>query len=181
MTFQATCNRKLWVVFFLLTGATALGWYGVWFLNTHPIRMEDDALMDPGTKLLFSLVMGVVVLSWTVSWGVLLRQLLGGTAFTLEADGIHGTVIAQMRFALILVMPVRRIPYGAIRRVEVEEGMTVLHLDTALVEAPLGRRLLAREYHLLHGFTKETPEEIRAALARFGVTPSHTDTREDAL
>ncbi len=56
--------------------------------------MEDGSPMDNQTKLLFGVAISIIVSSWTGSFFTLLRQVLAGYAFTMDAKGIYSTATA---------------------------------------------------------------------------------------
>ena len=166
MEFKAKLNAKFFVVFALLLGIVIFGWYGVYFLNANEIMMED-APMDPSTKLIFTVFLSAVVLSWSVSALVLLRQIVFGRAFTLDDEGVHDTATAVNLLAFIFVVPIRKIPYDAIEKIDEENGALTLHIDKERVEVfSLFRPFLRKSCHLFSGFTAENRETIKAELDR---------------
>ena len=124
--FKAKLNLKFYIVSILLLGIVALGWYGLCFLNTNEILMEDNTPMDSQTKTLFSIAIGTVVLSWTFSFVTLIRQMLCGYAFMIDENGIHTTSTAINVLAFIFVVPIRTIPFSAIERVSKDDGVLTL-------------------------------------------------------
>ena len=89
MKFRAKPNLKFYIISMLLLGVVAFGWYGVYFLNANEILMENNSPMDSQTKMLFTMAIGAVVLSWTFSFFTLIRQVLFGCAFVIDENGIH--------------------------------------------------------------------------------------------
>ena len=166
MEFKAKLNAKFYAACILLFGVVIFGWYGVYFLNANEIMMED-APMDPGTKLVFTVLLSAIVLSWSVSFLALMRQILLGRAFTLDDEGVHDTATAVNLLAFIFVVPVRKIPYDAIEKIDEENGTLTLHIDKRKVEAfILFRPFIRKSYHLFSGFTAETRETIKSELDR---------------
>lgn len=158
---KARLNTKFYLVALLLLILSAFAVYGIYFLNANEIRMEDGTPMGTGVKLLFSMMMGVIVLSWIVSFFTVLRQILCRHAFYMDEDGIHKSATAIIVLAFILVVPVTKIPYAAIEEIYEENGILTARLDKSKVEAPrLFHRFVRRDYHFFSGFTKETKDEI---------------------
>ena len=123
--------------------------------------MEDNLPMDNRIKLLFSIAIGVVVLSWTISLFTLVRQIWMGQAFSMDEEGIHSTATGTIIFALIFIIPVRTIPYSAIENISEESGVLTLHIDKAKIDMiPILRIFAEKRYHLFSGFTAEKQENI---------------------
>lgn len=119
---------KFYIVTALLACMVVFGWYGVWFWSVNEIMMED-APMSAEMKTLFAVLMALIVSSWTLSLFALFRQILVGAAFTLDRNGIHTTATAIIVLAFIIVVPVKRIPFDAIRSLREEDGVLVATLD----------------------------------------------------
>ncbi len=168
MKFKAGLSVKFYLVTVLLSGLVVFGWYGVWFLNANTILMEDDTPMTADTKLIFTILLCVIIASWSVSLLTLIRQIIMGCAFKIDEIGIHSTVTAMLIFSLIFVIPVRTIPFEAVTKVEREEGHIVLHIDKSKVESyPLLSFFIRKEYRLFSGFTTAKNEEIESCLRNF--------------
>jgi len=166
---KAKLSVKFYIIASFLLGVVLLGWYGVIFLNTNEI-LVDDLPMDADTKLIFTVLMSAIVLSWTLSLLTVIRQMLLGYAFFLDENGIHATATVVVIFAFILVVPVRRIPYEAIQQIGDENGILTVHIDKSKIQAlPVLKPLVRKEYHFFSGFTKEKTESIKGMLSRFRV------------
>lgn len=86
----------------------------------------------------------------------------------MDENGISQTATATIIFAFILVMPVREIPYSAIRKVSKNEKGLILILDKSQIKTfPLAKPFLCKKYHLFVGFTSQKPEEIQSQLEYF--------------
>lgn len=167
MEFKAKLNSKFYVVSLLLLGAVALAGYGVLRLNMNEILLKDGEPMGREIKMLISAVIGAVALSWTVSFFAMVRQMLLGCAFRMNDDGIAMTLTAVRAGAFILVMPVRNIPYSAIKKVSDENGTFVLHIDKSKLDMlPVFRTFASGRYTLFAGFTVNERDEIKAELEK---------------
>lgn len=166
MNFKSKLNLKFYISSIVLSGMVALIWYALYFINTNEIMMED-APMDSGTKMFFSAAFCVVALSWTLSLFTVLRQWLRGYGFYMDNDGICSTATAVNIFALIFIVPIRKIPYSAIKRMSYENGILTLHIDKSNIDVfPLFRIFVNKSYHFFHSFTSTEHDEIKAELLR---------------
>lgn len=165
MKFVAKLNLKFYIVMVLLFGITVLGWYGLFFLNANQILMEDNTPMDSQTKILFSVVIGFAVLSWTFSLFAILKQMFVGYAFSIDESGINRTLTAINIFAFIFVVPIKNIPFDAIEKVSKEDGTLTINIDKSKIEVSSIFRIFARKkYHFFAGFTEAKQEEIQKQL-----------------
>lgn len=168
MEFKAELNLKFYIVLILLLAITVFGWYGLFFLNTNEILMEDNVPMGNQIKMFFSGIIGLVVLSWTISLFVLLRQMFIGYAFSIDEEGINLTATAVNILAFIFVVPIRKIPFTAIKRVSLENGKLVIHIDKSKIDInPIFRIFARKKYHFFSGFTIKKQESILLELSRY--------------
>ncbi len=168
MKFKAKLNLKFYIISILLLGIVVFGWYGVYFLNPNEILMEDNTPMDSQTKMLFTIVIGAAVLSWTFSFFTLIRQMIFGYAFVIDENGIHNTATAINVLAFIFVVPIRTIPFSAIERVSEDDGVLTLHIDKMGIDInPLLRIFARKRYHLFSGFTVEKQDVIKVELEKY--------------
>ena len=169
MKFKAKLNLKFYIVSILLLGIVVFGWYGgVYFLNTNEILMEDNAPMDSQTKMLFTIAIAIVVLSWTFSFFTLIKQMLFGYAFMIDENGIHNTATAINVLAFIFVVPIRTIPFSAIEKVSEDDGILTLHINKSEIDMIPFLRVFARtKYHLFSGFTVENRDIVKTELEKY--------------
>lgn len=168
---------KFYIVTVLLACMVVFGWYGVWFWSANEIMMED-APMSAEMKTLFAVLMALIVSTWTLSLFTLLRQILAGAAFTLDRNGIHTTATAIIVLAFIIVVPVKRIPFDAIRSLREEDGVLVATLDKSKIALfPPLRLFVRREYRFFFGFAKQNPEQLRRLLLEYTSLTVEEETR----
>ncbi len=169
MKFKAKLNLKFYIVSILLLGIVVFGWYGgVYFLNTNEILMEDNAPMDSQTKMLFTIAIAIVVLSWTFSFFTLIKQMLFGYAFMIDENGIHNTATAINVLAFIFVVPIRTIPFSAIEKVSEDDGILTLHINKSEIDMiPFLRVFARKKYHLFSGFTVENRDIVKTELEKY--------------
>ena len=165
---KARLTIKFYIISIVMFCLVAFAWYGIYFLNSNEILMEDNAPMDTGTKSLFTVLMSIVAISWTASLLTLIRQMLLGQAFRIDEDGIHNTVTAIIILAFVFVVPIKRIPYNAIQQLSEENGILTVRMDKAKIQAaPILKLFAQKDYHFFSGFTKEKTENIKATLNDF--------------
>lgn len=164
--FKARLGMKFYIAAFLLFCLTALGWYGVYFLNSNVIY-TDGSQMDGAAKTVLSAAIGAVLLSWTFSLIAMIRQIITGHAFTIDGSGIGSTVTAFMFLAFIFVVPVKNIPYSAIEKITVDKGITTLRLKKREIKTnPALLPFLPKEFHFFAGYTAEPQDLIKAVFDR---------------
>ena len=165
---KARLNLKFYIISIVMLCLVIFVWYGICFLNSNEILMEDNTSMDAGTKSLFTVFMSIVAISWTASLLTLIRQTLLGYAFRVDEDGIHNTATAIMILAFIFVVPIKRIPYNAIQQLSEENGILTILIDKSKIQvAPFFKPFVRKEYHFFSGFTKENVENIKETLNDF--------------
>ena len=165
---KAKLSLKFFIIACLLLGIVVLGWYGVYFLNANEILMEDDTPMDLGTKMTMTILISLVVLSWSLSLVTVIRQMLLGCAFCIDENGIHNTATVILVLAFVFVVPVKLIPYDAIERINEENGVFSILIDKCKIQAlPILKPFIRKEYHFFSGLTKEKTENIREILNKF--------------
>lgn len=168
MKFKAKLNLKFYIVSLLLLGIVLLGWYGLYFLNTNKILMEDNTPMNDQTKILFTIIISAVVLSWTFSLFVLIRQAIFGYAFVVDENGIHTTATAINVLAFIFVIPIRTIPFSAVEKMSEDNGVLTLYIDKTKIDInPILRTFARKRYRLFSGFTVEKQNVVKAEIEKY--------------
>ena len=164
----AKLSPKIYITLLLLFALTAFGAWGTYYLNVNEILMEDGTPMGADVKLMMTIVLGSVVLSWGLSFLCLLFHALRGEAFHMDGDGIHATITFVSFLAFIFVVPVSCIPYEAITHTATENGVLTAYIDKSKVDAPrLLKLFLSKRYRFFAGYTKADTKEVEKALARY--------------
>ncbi|HIW15570.1 MAG TPA: hypothetical protein H9691_09050 [Firmicutes bacterium] len=137
----------------------------LWFL---PSWLSEDILLDDNTplpaaqKTVITVIFILVLLSWTVSLIVMIMQIVRGSLFTADASGITHTLQAMVLFALIIVIPIRKIPREAIENLEEKDGHLQARLNKRKVDVcPLWRPFVQKTYHFGYRFAKTDPASLR--------------------
>ena len=168
MNFKVKLSLKFYIVSFFLLGIVAFGWYGIYFLNTNEILMEDNTPMDIQIKIILTIAIGAAVLSWTFSLFTLIRQAIFGYAFMIDENGIHTTATAINLLAFIFVIPIKTIPFSAIKKVSEDNGVLTLYIDKTKIDIiPILRTFARKKYHLFSGFTVEKQDIIKAEIEKY--------------
>ena len=167
MTFKAKLNIKFYVVSVLLLCLVLFVWYGIYFLNANEILMDNNP-MDSETKSIFTALISIVAVSWTMSLFSLIHQIISGIAFCMDDDGIHTTATAVMVLAFIFVVPIKTIPYDAIVQIYEDNCILSIKLDKSKISTlPILKLFVKNEYRFFSGFTKENSSEIKQMLDQF--------------
>lgn len=168
MTLKARLNSKFYIATCLLLCCVLFSCYGIYFLNANEILVGDDTPMSTEMKLLFTVLLSAVAISWIISLLTLIRQMITGSAFYMDEGGIHKTSTAIMIFAFIFIIPIKRIPYHAIKSISDENGILSIKFDKSQIEVfPLLRFFARSEYHFFAGCTKEKTSDIKSLLDQF--------------
>lgn len=149
---EVKLNKKYYIVTILMAALVIFVWYGIYFLNTNQLMIEDDPMTD-NEKITFTIMFTAVAVIWTLSFIIMVRQIFLGYAFSMDIDGIHNTLNCTMLFAFIFVSPIRRIPFSAITGVSKRDGHLVVSIDKSQVAVlPIFRPFIRCEYHFFQGF-----------------------------
>lgn len=168
MQYKAKLNIKFYIVSMLLFGLVIFIWYGVYFLNTNVILMDDDAPMSDDTKLFFTVALSIIGISWTISLITVIRQIVMGTAFIVDENGIHYTATAINIFAFIFVIPVKTIPYSAITKISNENGILTVFFDKDQIKVlPILRFFARKQFSFFYGFTTENLSNIESEIKKY--------------
>jgi len=88
---------------------------------------------------------GLICLVCLSSVFVLLRQItkFNNTAFTVDHEGIHDTFISVTIFAFILILPVKLIPWNAVKEIKNDDGDLSLEINRKeVVASPVAKIIL---------------------------------------
>lgn len=166
--FKAKLNFKFYLVALVFLGVVVLGWYGIYFLQTHEILMENGEPMESTTRIVFLVLGLLIVLSWTFSFLIVLIQALRGYGFYMDEDGIHNTVTAIVFLSFIFVVPIKEIPYFAIIKTVENRGVVTLVLDKSKLRMSSFLNMFAQqEYHFFHTFITAKQEDVQEAYYHF--------------
>lgn len=168
MNYKAKLNTKFYIVSLFLLALVIFIWWGIYFLNTNVILMEDNTPMTIDIKLFFTIALSAVGLSWTLSLITVIRQIVFGAAFSIDENGIHNTATALNIFAFIFVVPIKNIPFNAINKITNENGVLTIYFDKDQINCFLFLRLFVRKrFTFFYGFTTDNQKIIEAEIKKF--------------
>ena len=163
MSYKAKLNTKFYIVSLFLLALVIFIWWGIYFLNTNVILMEDNTPMTTDIKLFFTIALSVVGLSWTLSLITVIRQIVFGAAFSIDENGIHNTATALNIFAFVFVVPIKNIPFNAINKITNENGVLTIYFDKDQINCfPLLRLFVRKRFTFFCGFTTDNQKIIEA-------------------
>lgn len=117
------------MIFFAVMGLliSAFVLYGIFFIWTEEIKMEDDSLMPIWFKAVFSVIAVVVVAGFLkYSVGVIIRLIQKRGAMLLTPDGVGDTFAVFSFLALMTSVSVKFIPWEAFASEAETEGTVPL-------------------------------------------------------
>ena len=142
--------------------------YGAYFMCVNQVTGENGLPLSNGERTFFVVAISIIGLSWLISFITMLRQAVMGCAFEIDAQGIRKTASTMTFLAFVFVVPIRTIPYNAIKSVSDKGGMLTLSIDKAKLDvSPLLRAFIRSEYSFFRGFTTANTEDIKYALDRY--------------
>ena len=124
--FKLNSKFYLFIVFFAVVGAVL-------------IHMGFSLLLDDagGQGVVLPALFALVGASYLIVAMTLILQLVfyKGSGLKMDEEGIHETFVLANIFAFFFAMPVKFIPWDAVRAFDEEKGCMVAYLDTSKVEA----------------------------------------------
>lgn len=102
---------------------------------------------------------------------VLIRQVVkfSNTAFSVDKEGIHDTFVGIVFFALIIILPVRHIPWSAVREIKEENGNTHIKINKKdVVASPVAKLILGIfGFDFCHKATQKLNETEKAIVTTY--------------
>ena len=168
--FKAKLNFKFYIIALVLLGVVLLGWYGIYFLQTHEILMENGEPLEATTRAVFMVLGVLIVLSWTFSFFTVFIQAFRGYGFYMDEDGIHNTATVLVFLAFVFVVPIKEIPYSSIIKTLEVRGIPTLVLDKSKLRMSSFLNMFAQqEYHFFHTFIKAKREDVQEAYYHYSM------------
>lgn len=157
--FTKKWNAKFYFAAAFLGGILALIGYAASLIGTGRVADENGEALAPVWNTVFYIVITIIGTTYFITFLALILQFIRfkSAAFTLDSDGIHNTLCIVMLFAFVLVVPVKFIPWSAVKSLDTDDEVVSVRLNTAQVQASrLGKLILAvRGYSFCYTFTKE--------------------------
>ena len=136
-------GAKTYFFLSLFVVVSAVAFYFAYMSATGKISFEFK-IGSASANLLVSVLFLLVALSHLTSFVVVLINIFKNKniALSLDANGIHNTFVFVMFGAAMLVLPVKEIPWEAVKEINEERGVCALRVDPDIIEA----NFLAKKY-----------------------------------
>ena len=117
-------NCRFWTALIGLLLILVLAAKGVSVLWTDTILDETDTPLGMGVQRTLAVMIMVICSSWLYSALVMLKQCIvhRGRGFILTEEGVEHTLTFVLFLAFVFVLPVRRIPWSAVKAWDAETG-----------------------------------------------------------
>lgn len=90
--------------------------YGIYFISTNTIYMEDNTVMPFYFKIIFISVFSIILLGTLFITFPFIKRIITKTgAMTIDKDGIHNTFICFGLFAFTTIIKINFIPWTALK------------------------------------------------------------------
>lgn len=166
MIYEPKLKPVFYILCILLCALVVFGWYAIYFLNTNVIMMEDVP-MSSDMRTIMTVLLSVIVGTWTFSLVTAVTQAVRGYAYSLDETGICNTLMGIMIFSLIIVIPIKCIPYTAIAEFTTKDGEPVAKVRRKEVVVPFILRPFVRgEYFFLYRLSRTDFDELKGHISR---------------
>ena len=141
-------------------------------LFTNQVQ-DENGLMDPIVSLILAIIISFIWIVYVFSGITMLRLATKNKFCCLELTekGIENTAVFVNLFALIIILPVRCIPWEAVKSYESEPIGLSLSVDTNRVDAGFIAKLILKfsGYRFCHGMVKPkvTDEDLEPYKHKF--------------
>ena len=169
-------HKAGWRYYFFLVffgAASILGLRVIWMLLNGQV-MDGDQPMSRGVAVILSIVIGIAFSTYIETTLILLWQLLryNGCGLEITEKGVEHTLVWVNILCIVLVLPVRCIPWEAVKYADLENGpyirVHVKQVDAGLLAKAI---LWVLGYHFCYSFVKPavTSGEIERYQHRFSI------------
>ncbi len=155
-----------------LAAVVALGMEVVYMLANGKVLYEGEPMPQTEAKIL-AIVMAVILVTYAISALSMLVHLIAykGVAMEVTDEGVENTLTAIVFLAFVVVLPVQKIPWGAMKRTKNADKDMGVHVkvDKELVQAaPAAKMILQiRGFNFCKSFCRpafteaELPKKLR--------------------
>lgn len=168
-------NWRYWFFLILFSGVVILGASVVPNLFAGEITDENGEPLGPAFSIIIGTLMTLVLCTYLITVFTLLRQLVvrRGRGLKITDTGIEDTMVFVNVFALVFVLPVRCIPWEAIKYYDKTDKGLYVRVNTKQVQAGFLARIILKilGYQFCQGFVKPdvTAEDIARYEHRFSL------------
>lgn len=185
--FEKKFNWKIWFFILLFAGTVLMASYGVFLLATNQIVDEDGLPLHPLFIGLMCFMICLVCSTYAATAIALLKQVTvyKNTAFRIDEEGIHNTLVFVYLFAFVIVCNVRLIPWSAVRYInnEDKEAMYIRVRSKEVSASSIGKLIIAiLGYQFCYSFTKtKLSQAERAIILSYCINQPNCKTPNDDL
>ncbi len=160
-------NWRFWTALVGLLLVLVLAAKGISMLWTETILDETDTPLGMGVQRALAVAMMVVCSSWLYSALVMLKQCIvyRGRGFILTEEGVEHTLTFVIFLAFVFVLPVRCIPWSAVKAWDAEEGYIRVRRKPIRAGFIAKTLIAVRGYSFCYSFVK--PELSREEFEQF--------------
>ena len=166
MVYEPKLKPLFYILCIVLCALVILGWYFVYAMSTDVIMMEDEP-MPSDMKAVLTGMFSFIIGTWSLSLVTVIIQAVRGYAYSLDETGICNTCMGIMIFSLIIVIPVKCIPYTAIADFSLNMGEPVAKINKKDVEVSFLLRPFVRgEYYFLYRLSCTNVDKLKERISR---------------
>ena len=167
MEFKARFSKMFYIMLVFLVLGSAMCSFALFSVLSGRVVLEGIQ-HNESAMLILKLLLFMVTLSWVLSCVSAVSQAIKGYAFVIAEEGITSTVTMLRAFAFIFVVPVKNIPYSAIKEIEEKNGYLVAVLDKDEIDvSPFLKPFVSKQYSFFLSYTADKPDEIKKRLSKY--------------
>ena len=179
-------NWKIWFFILLFGGILLMASRVVFLLVTNQIADADGAPLSPFLTVFLCFIICLVCSTYLATFIALLKQVTvyKNTAFRVDEEGIHNTLVFVYLFAFVIVCNVKFIPWSAVRYADnaEKEGMYIRVKGKEVFASFMGRLIIGiLGYHFCLSFTKTKLSESERAIIMSYCTSQPSCRTPDSL
>lgn len=170
--YKAGWRYYFFLIFFGLV--SILGARVIWMLLSGEV-MDGDEEMSREMAIFLSVMVGIAFSTYIETAAVLLWQLIryGGCALEITENGVENTLVFVNILAFVFVVPVKLIPWEAVKYTDFDDNHPYIRVNTKMVQAGWLAKLilLVLGYQFCNSFVKPnvTCDEVKRYQHRFAV------------
>lgn len=163
-------ERKFnWKAYFLITlfgCILPLAFHAVFMLATGQIVDDNNMPLSGAFAAFICFIIIFVCSTYAVTFIVLLKQVIKfkNTAFTVDKQGIHNTVVIMNLFAIVIAVPIKHISWRSVSCVDTDDVSVYIRVKVRELEASFIAKLVLKitGYRFCHTLITEKllPDEI---------------------
>ena len=170
--YKAGWRYYFFLIFFFLV--SLMGIRVIWMLLNGEV-LNGDEEMSREMAIFLSVMMGLAFSTYIETAVALIWQLVRfrGCCLQITASGVENTLVYVNILAFVLVLPVKRIPWEAVKYADLDDQTPYIRVDPKQVEAGTLAKLLLKilGFQFALSFVKPqvTSEDVKPFVHRFSV------------